>query len=166
VASSAIIRHAHRGDANSVAAIWNPQIRETVFTFDHLEYRVDAVADMIESRQTAGLVWLVAQENETVTGFATYVPFREGEGYARTMEHSIFLDPEAAGDGLGQLLMEALVHEARARGVHSLIACVTGDNDVGLKFHQDQGFEIVGSIPEAGWKFGRWMDLQILQRRL
>jgi len=166
VASSAIIRHGHRGDAGAVAAIWNPQIRDTVFTFEHLEYRVDEVAEMIESRQTAGLVWLVAEENGTVTGFATYAPFREGEGYARTMEHSIFLDPEAAGGGLGESLIEALVHEARARGVHSLIACVTGENDVGLKFHRDQGFEVVGVIPEAGLKFGRWMDLQILQRRL
>lgn len=164
--STVIIRHAHRDDAGAVAAIWNPQIRETAFTFDHLEYPVDAVAEMIESRQSAGLVWVVAQENDTVTGFATYAPFREGEGYARTMEHSIFLDPEAAGEGLGELLMEALVHEARARSVHSLIACVTGENAVGLKFHRDQGFEVVGSIPEAGWKFGRWMDLQILQRRL
>ena len=164
--SAVVIRRAHRGDAGAVAAIWNPQIRETVFTFDHLEHSVEAVAERIESRQKAGLVWLVAEENGAVTGFATYAPFREGEGYARTMEHSIFLDPGAAGDGLGELLMEALVHEARACGMHSLIACVTGENDVGLKFHRDQGFEVVGVIPDAGLKFGRWMDLRILQRRL
>ncbi len=166
MASNAIIRHGHRGDAYAVAAIWNSQIRDTVFTFEQLEYPVDEVAGMIESRQSAGLVWLVAEENDAVVGFATYAPFREGEGYARTMEHSIFLDPDAAGDGLGELLMEALVHEARVRGMHSLIACVTGENDVGLKFHVDQGFKVVGVIPEAGFKFGRWMDLRILQRQL
>ncbi|AGA32835.1 phosphinothricin N-acetyltransferase, putative [Thioalkalivibrio nitratireducens DSM 14787] len=166
MASNAIIRHAHRGDAEAVAAIWNPQIRDTVFTFDHHEYPVEEVARMIDARETAGLVWLVAEEDGAVTGFATYAPFRDGEGYARTMEHTIFLDPEAAGDGLGELLMDALVNEGRARGVHSLIACVTGENEVGLKFHRDQGFEVVGSISEAGRKSGRWMDLRILQRRL
>ena len=166
VASNELIRHAHRGDAGAVAAIWNPQIRDTVVTFDHREYPVAEIAELIEARQAAGLVWLVAEEKGAVTGFATYAPFRAGEGYARTMEHSIFLDPEAAGEGLGELLMEALVHEARVRGMHSLIACVTGENEVGLKFHRDQGFEVVGVIPEAGWKFGRWMDLRILQRRL
>lgn len=164
--SNNVIRHAHRDDASAVAEIWNPQIRDTVLTFDQFEYPVAEIARLIEGRQKAGLVWLVAVENGAVSGFATYAPFRGGEGYARTMEHSIFLDPEAAGEGLGEALMEALIHEARARGVHSLIACVTGENEVGLKFHRDQGFEVVGVIPEAGRKFGRWMDLRILQRRL
>ncbi len=165
-AGSVIIRYAHRGDAGAVAAIWNPQIRGTVATFEHREYPVDEVAQMIDARQEVGLVWLVAEEAGEVAGFATFAPFREGDGYARTMEHSIFLDPDAAGDGIGERLMEALLREGRARGVHSLIACVTGENDVGLKFHRDQGFELIGSIPEAAQKFGRWMDLRILQRRL
>lgn len=61
--------------------------------------------------------------------------------------------------------MEALVNEGCVRGVHSRVAFVTGDNDAGPSFHRNQGFEIVGSIAEAGWKFGHWMDLEILQRR-
>ncbi|WP_006746927.1 GNAT family N-acetyltransferase [Thioalkalivibrio paradoxus] len=160
------IRYAHSGDAEAIAAIWNAMIRDTPFTFDHDVYSADAIAAMISERQSAGFAWLVSEEDGRVTGFATFAPFREGEGYARTMEHTIFLDPDAAGEGLGEQLMRALEDEGRARDLHSFIACVTGENAVGLKFHRDIGFETAGVIPQAGWKFARWMDLVILQKFL
>jgi L-amino acid N-acyltransferase len=160
------IRYARSGDAGAIAAIWNAMIRDTRFTFDHEVYSTEAIAAMISERQGAGYAWLISEEDGQVTGFATFAPFREGEGYARTMEHTIFLDPDAAGEGLGEQLMRALEDEGRARGVHSFIACVTGENKVGRKFHLDMGFETIGVIPQAGWKFDRWMDLVIMQKRL
>jgi len=162
----ATIRYANSGDAAAIAAIWNPQILDTAFTFDHRVYSVDDIAAMIVQRQVAGHAWVVVEHEGQISGFASFAPFRQGDGYGRTMEHTIFLDPEAGGDGLGELLMQAVEHEARARGVHSLIACVTGENSVALKFHRNLGFATVGRIPQAGWKFGRWIDLVILQKRL
>nr|WP_296748386.1 GNAT family N-acetyltransferase [Thioalkalivibrio sp.] len=162
----ATIRYANGGDAAAIAAIWNPQIRDSAFTFDHRVYSVDDIAAMIVERQAAGHVWVVVEHERHISGFASFAPFRQGDGYGRTMEHTIFLDPEAGGDGLGELLMQAVEHEARARGVHSLIACVTGENSVALKFHRNLGFATVGTIPQAGWKFGRWIDLVILQKML
>ncbi|TVP80295.1 GNAT family N-acetyltransferase [Thioalkalivibrio sp.] len=160
------IRYANSGDAAAIAAIWNPQILDTAFTFDHRVYSVDDIAAMIVQRQAAGHVWFVVEHGGQVSGFASFAPFRQGDGYGRTMEHTIFLDPEAGGDGLGETLMQAIEHEARARGVHSLIACVTGENGVALKFHRNLGFATVGMIPQAGCKFGRWIDLVILQKML
>jgi len=162
----ATIRYANSGDATAIAAIWNPQILDTAFTFDHRAYSVDDIEAMIVQRQAASHAWLVVEHGGQISGFVTFAPFRQGDGYGRTMEHTIFLDPEAGGDGLGELLMQAVEHEARARGVHSLIACVTGENVVALKFHRNLGFETVGMIPQAGWKFGRWIDLVILQKML
>jgi L-amino acid N-acyltransferase len=162
----ATIRSAHFRDAGAIAGIWNPQIRETPFTLYHREYPVDTIAAMITQRQSAGHAWLVAEEDGRVAGFATFAPFREGDGYAHTMEHTIFLAPDTTGEGVGEQLMEALVHEGRAGGVHSLIACITGENSVGQKFHRDLGFETVGVIPQAGWKFARWIDLVIMQKML
>ena len=162
----ATVRYANTGDAEAIAVIWNPQIRETPFTFDHDVYSVAEIAAMIAQRQDAAQAWFVVEEDGRISGFASFAPFRKGEGYGRTMEHTIFLDPEAGGDGLGELLMQAIEHEARARGVHSLIACVTGENSVALKFHRNLGFATVGMIPQAGWKFGRWIDLVILQKML
>jgi L-amino acid N-acyltransferase len=162
----ATVRYANTGDAAAIAAVWNPQILETPFTFDHDAYSVAELAAMIAQGQASDQAWFVVEEGGRVTGFASFAPFREGEGYGRTMEHTIFLDPDAGGEGLGDLLMRAIEHEAQARGIHSLIACVTGENGVALKFHRDLGFETVGVIPQAGWKFGRWIDLVILQKML
>jgi L-amino acid N-acyltransferase len=160
------VRYANAGDAEAIATIWNPQILETPFTFDHDVYSIAEIAAMIAQRQAAGPAWFVVEEDGRISGFASFAPFRNGEGYGRTMEHTIFLDPDAGGDGLGELLMRAVEHEAQAQGIHSLVACVTGENSVALKFHRDLGFETVGVIPQAGWKFGRWIDLVILQKML
>lgn len=74
------------------------------------------------------------------------------------MEHDHCPDRDARGEGLGELRMRAIEPELRARGIHSLIACVTGESSDALNFHRDLGFETVGVILEAGWKFGRWID--------
>ena len=162
----AVIRDARPEDAEAIAAVWNPVIRNTAATFNKVERSAQDVRGMMEARAAQGHPWLVAETEGGVVGFATYAQFREGVGYAHTMEHTIILGDGAIGEGLGPKLMERLVEEARARGAHSLIAAVTAENEAGVAFHEKMGFREVGRIPEAGLKFERWMALVLLQRML
>jgi len=161
-----VIRDARPADAAAIAAVWNPIIRDTDITFNPIEKTEDEIAALIAERQAAGHAFLVAEAAGRVLGFASYFQFRAGKGYARTMEHSVNLAPEARGRGLGAALMKALADHAARRGMRMLIGAVTASNADSLDFHRRLGFAEVGRIREAGWKFGRYHDLVFVQKML
>ena len=161
-----ILRRAEARDAVAVAAIWNPVIRDTAATFTTQEKTAEGLAADFATRAAEGKLFLVAEEAGEILGFATYFQFRNGPGYARTMEHSIILSPAARGRGLGRALMAGIEDHARAAGVHSLWAGVSAENPAGVAFHLSVGFAEVARLPEVGFKFGRWMDLVLMQKIL
>lgn len=161
-----MIRAATQTDARAIAAFWNPVIRDTAATFNPVEKTPDDIAAMIRDRQAAGHGFLVAERQGQVVGFASYAQFRGGVGYARTMEHTIILSPAAQGAGLGRALMAALEDHARTAGVHSLIAGVSAENPAGRAFHAAIGFAEIAILPQVGHKFGRYMDLVLMQKFL
>lgn len=161
-----MIRDATPADAKAIAIIWNHYIRDTAVTFNAAEKSVAEVAGLIGSRQAAGRVFLVAERDGAVQGFATYDQFRGGVGYAHTMEHTIQLAPDAGGRGIGRGLMQRLEAQAAATGVHVMVAGVTADNGAGRAFHAALGYVEVGVMPEVGRKFGLWMNLVLMQKIL
>lgn len=163
-----MIRPATVLDAEAIASIWNPWIRDTAVTFNAVEKHVDDVAALIVARTTAGHGFLLATDEDdgTILGFATYAQFRAGVGCARTMEHSITLGPEARGKGLGRSLLCAIEKHAAEEGAHQILAGVSAENAQGIKFHLAMGYTECARIREAGHKFGRYMDLVLLQKFL
>ncbi len=161
-----MIRDARAGDGAAIAVFWNPLIEGTAVTFNPATKSPDEIDAMIAARQAAGHAFLVAEAAGTVAGFASYAQFRAGAGYARTMEHTIILAPAARGRGLGRALILALCDHARAAGVHSLIAGVSGENPAGRAFHAAAGFAEIAVLPQVGHKFGRHMDLILMQKIL
>ena len=160
------LRDAHRTDATAIAEIWNPIIRDTVITFNPVERSADDIATMISDRQRAGQAVLIAESGGRVLGFATYTQFRGGQGYARTMEHTVNLGPGARGLGLGRALMDALERHAAAKGHHVMVAAITGSNRASIGFHARLGYMQVGTMPQVGWKFGQCHDLVLMQKFL
>lgn len=156
-----IVRDAVIDDAVAICAIWTPQILETVVTFNSIPKTTDEVVQMIDRRPC----FMVLEVDGAIVGFATYDQFRGGIGYRHTMEHTIILAPHAKGQGAGRALMTAVMDHARAAGVHALWAGVSGENAAGVAFHGALGFEQVVILPEVGHKFGRWMDLVLMQKR-
>lgn len=166
LAGAMAVRLAGPGDAAGIAAIWNPVIRDTAITFNAAEKTEAEVAALLAERAAAGHGTFVAGAPGEVLGFASYSQFRGGVGYARTMEHTVLLAEGARGRGLGRALMAALEEHARAAGAHSLFAGVSGENPAGRAFHAALGYVELAVLPEVGFKFGRWMDLHLMQKRL
>ncbi len=158
-----IVRRARASDAASIAEITNAIIRDTLVTFTTDERSVDAIATDIEIRDPA---YLVAERDGQVQGFATYAPFRNGPGYAHCREHTIQLAPEARGQGAGRALMSALEGVARAEGVHVLVAGISSANPGAVAFHAALGYTQVGVMPEVGFKWGKRLDLVLMQKIL
>jgi phosphinothricin acetyltransferase len=160
-----VIRDARAADAGAVVAVWNHWIRDTLVTFNVAEKTEAEVAALIASRQGAGHAFLVAEAGELL-GFASYAQFRGGVGYARTMEHTVLLAPQSRGRGVGRALMAAVEDHARGAGVHSLFGGVSGANPEGRAFHLALGFAEVAILREVGWKWGRFLDLHLMQKIL
>ena len=158
-----IIRTAAAGDAAPIAALWNPWIETTAITFSTALKSSEGLAADIAAR---GDAFLVAEAEGALLGFATFFPFRGGPGYARTKEHTVILAPEARGRGVGRALMAGLEDVARSQQVHSLFAGVSAENPAGVAFHAAIGFTEVARLPQVGHKFGRWMDLVLMQKFL
>ena len=153
-------------DLEPIRAFWNPMIRDTLVTFSSEEKTETGLRDWFAARQAAGHGSFTAHLAGKPVGFASYTQFRGGNGYARSMEHTIILAPAAQGHGFGRALMAAVEDHARAAGHHVMIAGVSGGNPAGRDFHLALGYRLVGTLPDAGWKFGRYHDLWLLQKIL
>ncbi|MBE0414368.1 GNAT family N-acetyltransferase [Yoonia sp.] len=155
-----MIRAARPDDADKIANIWNTAIRETTITFNPVEKTPDEVARLISK---ATFVWESAGQ---LQGFARYFQFRGGEGYRFTAEHTIMLADHAHRQGGGRALMLALCADAKDAGMHTMFAGCSAENPGAVHFHAAMGFVPVATLPEVGFKFGRWIDLVLMQKRL
>lgn len=159
------VRPARPEDARTVIGIRDEAIRtSTALWIDTVPPPEDASA-WFEHQRERGTV-LVAEHDGEVVGFAAYGPLRPYDGYRHTAEDSVYLVEAAQGLGLGRALLEALVVRATETGEHSLIGMIEASNAASLALHARCGFTEVGRIPQAGLKFGRWLDLVIVQRLL
>lgn len=153
-----MIRPAVPGDAGALCAIWNHVICHTTATFTTVEKTVQGLETLIAERPVLVL--------ENACGFATYGPFRSGPGYAHVAELTILLAPEATGQGFGAALLGALEDHARGQGLRVLVAAICAENAAALALHRKLGFEKTAYMPGLGRKFGRDLDLVLMQKNL
>jgi L-amino acid N-acyltransferase len=161
-----VIRPATRGDAEALMGLLNHWIEQSTITFNPIPKTLHDIEAMIGDKARSGHALLVAEVDGVILGYATYGQFRAGVGYARAMEHSIALAPQNRGSGVGRALLGAIEDHARAGGAHSMMAGISGENAAGQAFHAACGYVHVATIPQVGWKFGRWLDLVLMQKIL
>ncbi|MDR2973834.1 MAG: GNAT family N-acetyltransferase [Propionibacteriaceae bacterium] len=157
------IRYAVAADQPVLQAIFNHEVAHSTSSWEWLPLSNEDWRGWFREHTRDDRVLLVAEVDGHVAGFAAYGSFRTKAGYASTVEDSIFLEEGYRGHGLGTRLLRQLVAEAKLRGVHSMVAAVTGDNTASIHLHQSVGFREAGRLPQIGHKFGRWMDLVLLQ---
>lgn len=159
------LRPATVDDALVTARIYNREVEESTVTFDLVPRSVEEQAEWIGSRNGALEVVLAELDGEVV-GFASLSAYRDRPGYRTTVEDSVYVDRAARGRGVGRALLSEIVDVARQRGFHSVMARIVGGHEASIALHRALGFEHVGVEREVGRKFGRWLDVVLLQKLL
>ncbi len=157
-----ILRDAEAGDLEAIAAILNQEIAGGTASWRETPWSAADMARWLDERQGLGFPVLVAEAGGEVLGYASYGPFRAGEGYAGTVEHSVYVARRARGRGIARLLMERLIERARAAGLHRMVGGVSADQRASLELHRRLGFEEQGRLSEVGCKRGRRLDLVLM----
>jgi len=96
-------------------------------------------------------------------GFASYGPFRAWPAYKYTVEHSVYVDARFRGQGVGRLLLRAVISAAESQDYHVMVGGIDAANAVSIRLHESLGFAPCGVVRHAGFKFGRWLDLAFYQ---
>ena len=160
-----MIRFARESDVEAMLAIYTPYVLETTVTFEYVPPTPDEFLARFQSI-TQKLPWLVWEEEGAVLGYAyASLPF-ERAAYAWCAEPSIYLRPDARGRGIGRQLYAALEALLSQMGYAVSFAIITGENEASLAFHRALGYEKCAEMVKCGLKFGRWLDVDWLEKRL
>jgi L-amino acid N-acyltransferase YncA len=160
------IRPATLEDMPAVAAIYQHFVVTSTATLDLEPPEAAEMVRRLEAVQSQGLPYLVAELEGYIVGYCYASRFRPRDGYRLTVEDSIYVRADCIGYGVGRRLLQELIASCQKDGCHQMIAVICGDNPVSVALHASQGFRQAGSIPEAGFKFGQWVDIMLMQRAL
>ena len=164
-----VVRDATTDDLPAITTIYNAHLETTTHEWTEALHTVGERAAWLAEQTAAGLPALVAADRGDVVGWATFGDFRDSQrwpGYRFTVEHSIHVREDSWGRGVGRALIGALEARARAAGKHVMVAGIDSANDRSIRFHERLGFVEVARMPEVGEKFGRRLDLVLMQRIL
>ncbi|MBN9285444.1 MULTISPECIES: GNAT family N-acetyltransferase [unclassified Flavobacterium] len=153
-------------DLPYVLEIINHEIKNSVSIYDYEPRTLQEQEIIIQDKRKHDFPFLVAVINDVAVGFGTYGFFRFKEGYKYTVEHSIYIDQQHTGKGIGKLLLAELIAIAKAQNKHTMIGVIDTENTGSILFHQKSGFEMAGILKENAYKFDRWLDTAFLQLML
>ena len=159
------LRLARIEDAEAIRQIYNAEVTGSTVTFDLVPRTLADQVAWLEARSGAMAV-VVAEKEMEVVGFAALSPYRSRPAYATTVEDSVYVRHDQRGAGVGRSLLAHLVEVAATRGFHTVMARIVGGHDASIALHTSVGFEVVGVEREVGRKFGRWLDVVLMQRML
>ena len=145
-------------DAERVASIYNIYVSKTTITFETEPVTTEEMRGRISSISSA-FPYFVYEYDGVVLGYCYAHLWKEREAYSKTLESTVYLDPEAFHKGIGTRLMHHLIEDCRRRGCHALIACITADNLPSIQMHSRLGFHEVSHFREVGCKFDCWLDV-------
>jgi phosphinothricin acetyltransferase len=170
----ATIRLATVEDAEPIRAIYNHEVTTSTATFDLVPRSLDDQRAWLAARSGAFSAIVAVQRREDdadadrdddgdVVGFASLSPYKERAAYRTTVEDSVYVHRMHMGRGIGRLLLVELVGIARDSGFHSVIARIEAGGAASRALHAACGFDLVGVERQVGRKFGRWLDVAVMQ---
>ncbi len=163
----AVLRDATPDDMTPVAALYAREVLEGTATFEETPPTPAVMRERLEGVRRHGLPWLVSEQDGQVVAWAYASPFRPRAAYRYAVESSIYVAEGFQGRGLGSALMREVIARCRALGLRQMIAAVSNDaSRASIDLHLRLGFREVGTYRKVGWKFGRWLDVTLLQLAL
>ena len=151
----------------AILAIFNEAIANSTALYDYKARTPESMVGWFEAK-AKGRYPVIGIENDagTLAGFGSYGAFRAWPAYKYSVEHSIYVDTRFRGQGQGRVLLKALVEAAAKQDYHMMVGGIDASNTVSIRLHERMGFTHCGTIAQAGFKFGRWLDLAFYQRIL
>ena len=150
--------------AEAIRAIQNEAILNSTALYDYKPRTPEMMADWFAAK-AKGNFPVIGVENDDfeLMGFASYGTFRAWPAYKYSVEHSVYVDARFRGRGFGRQLMERLIEAAQSQDYHVMIGGIDAANQASIALHNRMGFTQCASIKQAGFKFGRWLDLEFYQ---
>lgn len=153
--------------AEAILAILNDAILTSTALYDYQPRPPDSMAGWFAAKQAGHFPVIGAQDDDgRLLGFATYGTFRAWPAYKYSVEHSVYVHRDHRGRGLGLALMRRLIAAATRQQYHLMIGGIDAANRGSIALHERLGFVHAGTLREAGFKFGRWLDLAFYQLTL
>ncbi len=154
-------------DLAYVQAIYAHHVLTGTGTFEEVPPDIEQMAARWQAGRAAGHDWLVATDATGVLGFGYYGPFRARSAYDWTVEDSVYVRDDVRGQGVGKALVAELLRLAEARGFRQMLALIGDSENIGsIGVHASLGFQRAGIMRACGVKFGRWLDVVVMQRAL
>ena len=161
------IRATTEADLPEIQAIYAHHVLNGTGTFEDTPPALEEIAARFVRGTTRGFIWRVAADATGVLGFGYYGPFRERPAYRYLVEDSIYVREDVRGQGVGKQLVACLLRDAEQAGLRQMIAVIGDSENIGsIGMHASLGFQRTGTLRAAGLKFGRWLDVVIMQRTL
>ncbi len=157
------IRPYQKSDTAAILDIINYNILHSTALYDYTIRSLEQQDGILESKLNSGFPIIVAENEGLVVGFGMYSEFRFREAYKYTVEHSVYVNSENQGLGIGHQLLSCLIELAKTQGLHTMIGVIDAENQKSIDFHHQFGFKTVGIIKESGFKFERWLDSVFVQ---
>ena len=166
-APSLLIRPSTPADLPAITAIYGWNVLNGTGTFELEAPDEPEMARRRDDVLSKGLPWLVAERSGVVLGYAYANHFRPRRAYRFCLEDSVYLAADAKGQGLGRLLLAELLARCEAAGARQMLAVIGDSANLGsIGVHRTLGFETIGVMKAAGWKFERWLDVVLMQKSL
>lgn len=150
-------------DTQAILAIINHTILHSTALYDYAIRSYEQQKNILEDKINKNFPVIVAELDGNVVGFGMYSEFRFREAYKFTVEHSVYVNENFHGKGIGKLLLQELIVLARKQNLHTMIAVIDSENQGSVEFHEKFGFKTVGIIKESGYKFDRWLHSVFMQ---
>lgn len=158
-----IFRLASTDDCEAIRTIYNREVLTSTVTFDLVARTEEDQLAWMDEHSGAHPAVVAEDDVGRVCGFGSLSPWRSRPAYRTTVEDSVYVDPDFQGRGVGRGILEELVRLAESHGFHTIMARVVGGHEASIGLHKACGFEIVGVEHEVGRKFGRWLDVVLMQ---
>lgn len=150
-------------DTQAILDIINHNILNSTALYDYAIRSYEQQKNILEEKINKNFPVIVAELEGNVVGFGMYSEFRFREAYKFTVEHSVYVNEDFHGKGIGKQLLQELITLARKQKLHTMIAVIDAENQGSVEFHEKFGFVTAGIIKESGYKFDRWLHSVIMQ---